>query len=96
MSLRAILAIAGALSGTTGSIITAFSVNNVLGELHFAQELLGVTAETLATDELGVPVFTGTEHRYKKALSLSSKILWLGVALLAIGFILQAGSILVG
>jgi hypothetical protein len=96
MRLRAILAIAGALCGTVGSIITAFSVNSVLRELHLAQEFLNVTAEALATDQRDVPVFTGTDRRFGKAESRSSKILSLGVALLAIGFILQAASVLVG
>jgi len=94
MSADVVLAIAGALSGTGGSIITAFSVNGVLRELYLAQQFFSFTAEALATNQPDVPVFTGTERRFKTAETRSARKVWFGVILLALGFILQAGSVL--
>lgn len=93
MSTQAILAVSGALAGTVGSIITAFSVNQALAELHLAQQALGVTVEGLATNQPNVPIFTGTEKRYQRADAHGARLVWLGVALLAAGFILQALSV---
>jgi hypothetical protein len=89
-----VLAIGGAFAGTAGSIITAFSVNRALTELHLGQRFLGVTLEGLAMNQPNVPIFTGTERRFKNAASHGARLVWLGVALLATGFILQALSVL--
>ena len=94
MSPQAVLAVMGALSGTAGSIITAFSVNNVLSELHLSQRFVSTTVERLATDHPEVPIFTGTDKRIDKAKAKSSLLVWSGVILLALGFILQAASAL--
>jgi hypothetical protein len=94
MTSQAILAIGGAFAGTTGSMLTAFSVNRALTELHLAQRFLGVTVERLATSQSAIPIFTGTEQRFKSAEAYGSRLVWIGVALLAAGFILQALSVL--
>jgi hypothetical protein len=93
MSLQAILAIVGALCGTTGSIITAFSVGRVLKELYLGQQFVSVSVEALVTGGV-VPLFTGTERRFKAAELGSVKVVWLGVVLLVFGFLLQGVSIL--
>lgn len=95
MPLRSILAIAGALCGTTGSIITAFSFGRVRRKLNLNQQFLSVTVEMLATAQGDVPVFKGTERRFNRAGLGSTVVLWLGAALLGLGFIPQAGSIVV-
>lgn len=92
MPLASILTIAGALCGTLGSILTAFSVNRVLGELHLAQGLLNTTAEALAHPQSDVPIFTGLDKRFSQASAHSSRVIWFGVVLLALGFILQTAS----
>jgi hypothetical protein len=95
MTTQAILAIAGGFAGTAGSIITAFSVNRILRELQFAHEALSVTIEGLATDQQPVAIFTGIKNRFKKAEVYGSVILWIGIGLLAVGFICQSLSSLV-
>jgi hypothetical protein len=95
MAPHAILAIAGALSGTLGSILTAFSLNGVLPVLRFAQDCIDLTTQELATDQRGIHVFTGLDRLFSKARSRASKIVWLGAVLLAVGFVLQTSSVLV-
>jgi hypothetical protein len=96
MSWHVILGVAGAFCGMSGSIITAFSANAIFNELYLAQEFLSVTTEAFATGQRDVPVFTGTDRRFERAQRRSAKIVWLGVALLALGFVLQGVSTALG
>jgi hypothetical protein len=88
-----ILAILGAGAGSAGSIITAFSMNAILSELDFARRALGHTTEALASNQRDIPVFTGFDDRIRRASRSGSRWLWIGVLLLAAGFILQAVSV---
>jgi hypothetical protein len=96
MSAHTILAVVGGFCGTAGSIITAFGVNRSLKELYLGQQFISVTVEGLATRQPDVPVFVGTERRFERAQSHDAKVVWVGVALLALGFILQAVSTVIG
>lgn len=94
MSTSTILAIAGAFAGTVGSIITAFSVNQALTALHLGHLALRVTVEGLATNQRSISMFEGIEKHFERAEAHGAKLVWLGVLLMAAGFILQALSVL--
>jgi len=96
MDTQQILAILPAATGTTGPILTAFSVNQILHELNLARQFLGVTTEAIGRNERHIPVFEGLDKRFDRASKKGSTILWVGVTLLALGFILQAVSTLSG
>lgn len=87
------LAVAGAAAGSLGSIITAFSLSHVIRELNIARQFISATVDALASNESDVPVFTGLDRRYDRAVKLGNRLVWLGVALLVAGFILQAVSV---
>jgi hypothetical protein len=87
------LAILGAVAGSLGSIITAFSLNSVIRELNIARGFLEVTVGALASQQQNIPVFQGLEKRYHRASQWGNKVVWAGVALLVAGFVLQAISI---
>ena len=87
------LAVLGAAAGSLGSIITAFSLNSVIRELNIARGFLEVTVEALASAQPNIPVFQGLEQRYHHASRWGNKVVWVGVALLVAGFVLQAFSI---
>lgn len=90
---HACLAILGAACGTGGSIVTAFSVNRVLQTLSENDQFLNATVEALVTQQSNVPIFNGTNARFNRAQRGSASIVWFGVVLLCLGFILQAVSI---
>ena len=96
MTLQQWLAVAGAATGSFGSIITAFSLNSVIRELNIARKGIEVTVEALASNQHDVPVFEGFDQRYDRAVRLGNKLVWLGVFLLVSGFILQAVSVCMG
>lgn len=87
------IAIIGALSGTLGSIITVFSLTSVIRELNIARDFLEITVKQLTLNESDIYNFEGLDERYHKASKWSTKASWIGVILLAIGFILQAVNI---
>ena len=74
MSLSIILAIAWALAGTVGSLITAFSVNDALKAFHLGQCALHATVESLATNQSSIPIFKGTEEHFERVESKGSKL----------------------
>ncbi len=86
-------AVSGAAAGSLGSIITAFSLNAVIRELNIARRFLEVTVEALASNQPNIPVFQGLEDRYHRASRWGNKVVWVGVALLVAGFVLQSVSI---
>jgi hypothetical protein len=94
VSVALILAIAGALCGTAGSVVTAFSLNRVLTELKLAQGFVQITLKWLAARG-SMQIFEGMNRRIEKAQARSSKLVWFGVVLLALGFVLQAASVLI-
>ena len=96
MNVSTALAIGGGLCGTLGSIITAFSLSRLLTELHLANELLRITVESYITERQDVPLFKGTDKRHESAEKHGTLLTWLGVVLLALGFILQAASAVSG
>lgn len=87
------LAVFGALAGSLGSIITAFSLNSAIRELNIARKGIETTVEALASNQQDIPVFQGFDQRFDRAVSLGNKLVWLGVFLLAAGFVLQAVSV---
>lgn len=89
------VAILGALCGTLGSVLTAFSVNATLDELKFARESLERTA-MMSLEGGDVLVVTGHDKRITAATKRDARKLWFGVSLLALGFILQAASTWMG
>lgn len=95
MTLAAILAIAGGLFGALGSIVTAFSLNRLFAELRLAQEFLGITVEAYVNGIRDVPMFEGMQERYETAKKHGSTLTWIGVVLLALGFIFQAASVVI-
>ena len=72
------VAIIGAGAGSLGSIITAFSLNNVIRELNIAREALEVFIEAMASNQRGVPVFEGLNERYHRASKRGTIFLWIG------------------
>jgi hypothetical protein len=90
------LAVLGTAAGSLGSIITAFSLNSVIRELNIARKGIETTVESLASNQHDVPVFQGFDQRFDRAVSLGSKLVWLGVFLLVAGFVLQAASVCMG
>jgi hypothetical protein len=94
MDIQEGLTVAAAASGTLGSVLTAISVNRTLRELNFARDCLSVTQEALARNSRDIPVFTGLSQRFEKASRLARRLLWTGVVLLALGFVLQTASAL--
>jgi len=78
------LAVAGAAAGTLGSIITAFSLNGVVSVLNAARKALELSNEVAATSNDRV-VFDGFDQLMRTASWQGTKLLWLGVALLALG-----------
>lgn len=86
------LSIAGGLAGSLGSIVTAFSLNAVIQELNLARGFLETTLEGMASTGNAF-IFTGLDERYKRASRWASKVLWVGVCLLVLGFVLQAASV---
>ncbi len=84
------VSVIGAACGTLGSILTAFSLNSAISEINFARKPLEVTVEGIATKQPNIPVFTGLDRRFDKAGRKGAAIAWIGVGLLAMGFILQA------
>lgn len=95
MDTQQMLAVAGAACGTLGSIITAFSVSHVIRELEFSRQANEETVKMMARNQGDIPIFTGFGDRMKRAVKSDSRKLYLGVLLLAAGFILQAGATLV-
>jgi hypothetical protein len=87
------LATIGAAAEALGSIITAFSLNSVVRELNIARGFLEVAVAALARNSRDIPVFEGLEDRYHHASKWGTKLVWVGVALLVAGFVLQAVSI---
>lgn len=83
------IAVAGAASGALGSILTAFSLSDVIRELHLARQFIEITLRALAENQ-DVPIFTGLDRRQERAEKRGRLILWAGVLLLVAGFILQA------
>lgn len=92
MTIPQTLAVIGAAAGTLGSILTAFSVNDIIQELKIARDALHISIDALANDQRDVPVFTGFTERFERAERKGSRFLCIGVVLLASGFILQAAS----
>lgn len=90
------VAILGALCGTLGSVLTAFSVNATLDELKFARESLERTALMSLKEGGDVLVVTGHDKRIAAATKRDAWKLRIGVSLLALGFILQAASTWMG
>lgn len=90
MDSHQILSIAAAATGTLGSIITAFSVNRSLTELNLARKSHELTLAELVESRRDVHLIQGLGARYKDAKAKGTALLWLGVALLALGFILQS------
>lgn len=70
--------------------ITAFSMNAIRRELDDARQALDITTDALASNQRDVPVFQGLDQRIRRAGKRGSWLLWVGVILLAAGFILQA------
>jgi hypothetical protein len=93
VSTATILAIGGGLSGTLGSIVTAFSLNRLLAELKLAHQSLRISVEAAITTQGDVPIFRGIDERISAAETTGSCLTWVGVVLLALGFILQALSV---
>ena len=90
------LAVLGAAAGSLGSVITAFSLNRVIRELNIARKGIEVSVEALASNQPNVPLFDGLDERYDRAVRWGNRLVWIGVGLLAAGFILQAISICMG
>jgi hypothetical protein len=90
MDAQQTLGIVAAAAGTLGSILTAFSVNRSLTELNLARQFHELTLTALAEARSEVPLSQGLDTRYKNAKVTGTALLWLGVALLALGFILQS------
>ena len=88
------LAIAGAIAGSIGSIITAFGANSTLRALHLGQEAHNETIRKLLSSSPGTPTFTGLDRQFDNAGASGARLVWLGVVLLALGFISQALSVL--
>ena len=86
-----ILSVAGGLCGSLGSILTAFSVSGSIFELNFARQTVFLTVEQLVNGGR-IPVFTGHDERFERAIKRDGRLLWLGVLLLVAGFVLQAAS----
>lgn len=80
----------GAGAGTIGSIVTAFSLNAIIRELNFARELLEITMDAVASDQADIPVFKGLNIRMARASRKGKILLWVGVALLVAGWVLQS------
>ncbi len=92
MTTPQLLAVLGAGAGTLGSIITAFSLNGVVSVLNAARNALELSNEVAATSNDRV-VVRGFDELMRTASWRGTKLLWLGVALLALGFVFQALSI---
>ena len=90
MTVQQWFAIAGALCGSLGSIITAFSLNATIRELNFARQGLAATSEALASNQRDVPFFEGFDDRIRRAQRQGMALVWAGVLLLSAGFVLQA------
>jgi hypothetical protein len=95
MTRAQVLVIIGGGAGSLGSIITAFSLNAVVRELDLARQFMGVTLEAISSQSRDVPVFTGLDRRFAKATRTSVWLVWIGVLLLAAGFILQPVSLVI-
>jgi hypothetical protein len=88
------LAIAGAIAGTIGSIITAFGANSTLRALHLGQDAQNETIRKLLSSSSGSSISTGLDRQFDRAGASGARLVWLGVVLLALGFISQALSVL--
>ena len=84
------LSIVGAAAGTLGSVICAFSLNRVLTALMLAREAMDATLQAVVKNADPIVVFTGFDKRLTAASRRSAWLIWIGVALLAVGFIAQA------
>lgn len=93
MTFQQWLAVAGAAAGSLGSIITAFNLNSPIRELNIARKGIETTVDSLASNQLNIPVFQGFDERYDRAIRFGSKLVWFGVFLLVAGFVLQAVSV---
>lgn len=85
------LAVGGGFCGSLGSILTAFSVSRSIFELNFARQTVFLTVEQLV-NRGRIPIFTGHDERFKRATKRDGRLLWFGVVLLVLGFVLQASS----
>ena len=90
MSTTIILAIAAGLAGTLGSIITAFGANKTLKTLRLAVSAHDFALVNLLSKSPMVPLVTGLDRQHDRAGKYDMKVVWMGVTLLAAGFILQA------
>lgn len=93
MTTSQILAAIGAAAGTLGSILTAFSINGVVSVLNTARKALELSNEmaAMSNDRL---VVNGLDKQVQRASRKGAWLLWVGVSLLAAGFILQALGVL--
>jgi hypothetical protein len=94
ISTSTILAIAGGLAGTAGSIITAFGANNTLKALRLSLDAHDLTITTYLTGQHNIPLWDGLAKQNEKARVRDAKLVNVGVTLLAAGFLLQALSVL--
>jgi hypothetical protein len=94
VSISTVLAIAGGLAGTAGSVITAFGANNTLRALRLSLDAHDLTITTYLTGQHNVPLWDGLPKQNKRAWARDTKLVWIGVTLLALGFILQGLSVL--
>ncbi len=93
MNTSQILAVIGAATGTLGSILTAFSLNGVVSVLNAARNALELSNEMAATSNDRL-IAGGFDQLFQRASRSGGWLLWLGVSLLAAGFIFQALSVL--
>ena len=93
-----ILTILAAACGTAGSILTAYSVSGLIRELVLARRFNSLSIEAIAKYVAGttrdIPLFKGLNENHKKAEKKGNVKLWIGVMLLAVGFILQTVSMI--
>jgi hypothetical protein len=92
--LATIIAVAGGLVCTGGSIMTAYGANNTLKALRSSLGAHDLTITRYVTGQHIVPLFAGLPRQTEKAMAHDAKLVKGGVKLLVAGFILQTLSVL--
>jgi predicted kinase len=90
MDTSTILAFAGGLAGTAGSVITAVGANRTLSALRLAVDAHDLTLKLHLTNQRNQVLWDGLPKQNEKARAHDAKLVWSGISLLALGFILQA------